>query len=243
MKRSQEANSLYIVIPAYNEGANIKTVIEDWYPIVESHGTNSQLVVIDDGSKDNTYKIMKKLAKTRPLLKAITKPNSGHGATILYGYHYALDHHAKFIFQTDSDGQTLPSEFEKFWKLRDQYDMVIGWRKGRQDGFSRIVVTKVLKITIKLFFGVSVIDANTPFRLMKASTLSKYIGMIPVDFNLSNVAISAIYAKKSLKVKFLPITFRPRQGGTNSINLKKIFGIGKQAVVDFRKINKEIKKD
>lgn len=183
------------------------------------------------------------MAKSRPLLTPITKPNSGHGATVLYGYHYALKHKATYIFQTDSDGQTLPSEFEQFWKLRQKYDMIIGLRKGRQDGLSRVFVTKVLKLVIRLSFGVPVADANTPYRLMKSSTLKRYIDLIPKDFNLSNVALSVIYVKKHQKVKFLPITFRPRQGGTNSIDLKKIFKIGHQALKDFREINRSLEKE
>ena len=157
---------------------------------------------------------------------------------VLYGYHYALDHGADFVFQTDSDGQTLPSEFEQFWQQREAYDMIIGWRNNRQDGESRIFVTRILRLVIRICFGVSIKDANTPFRLMKADTLRRYIDLIPNDFNLSNVVLSVIYAKKGCRVKYLPITFRPRQGGINSINMKKIFKIGRQALKDFRQINR-----
>jgi hypothetical protein len=86
-----------------------------------------------------------------------------------------------------------------------------------------------------------VTDANTPFRLMKSDTLRENIGLVPKDFNLSNVIISVIYAKKKYKVKYIPITFRPRQGGVNSINMKRIFKIGMQALADFRQINKTLK--
>ena len=233
---------LYIVIPAYNEEENIGDVIEDWYPVVENHpgdGT-SRLVVIDDGSRDHTYEILQSCASEKPMLTPLTKPNGGHGATVLYGYQYALEHGADYIFQTDSDGQTLPSEFEPFWAEREDYDMIIGWRKDRQDGISRIIVTKTLKAVIGLCFGVAVKDANTPYRLMKAETLRKHIGIIPEGFNLSNVILSVIYAKKGCKVKYLPITFRPRQGGVNSINMKKIFKIGYRALSDFRTINRNL---
>ena len=236
-------DKLYIVIPAYNEEENIENVINDWYPVVEKIGKDSRLVIINDGSKDSTYDIMLKIKKEKNLeqFEPVTKPNGGHGATILYGYHYAIDNQADYIFQTDSDGQTLPEEFWQFWDLREQYDMVIGHRNKREDGSSRVFVTKTLKLVIKLCFGVSVTDANTPFRVMKTSTLKKYIGLIPKDYNLSNVIISVIYAKHKLAVKYIPITFRPRQGGVNSINLKKIFKIGQKAVKDFVQINKIIK--
>lgn len=234
---------LYIIIPAYNEAENIQLVINEWYPIVEKYNGDgkSRLVIIDDGSKDNTYEIICKSAKTYPLLQPITKENSGHGATVLYGYNYALEKGADYIFQTDSDGQTLSSEFEQFWRMKKDYDMVIGWRKGRQDGYSRVFVTKILKVVIRVCFGISVTDANTPFRLMNAKTLQKYIGLIPKDFNLSNVILSVIYKKKNCSVKYIPITFRARQGGVNSINMKRIFKIGKQALTDFREINRALK--
>ena len=121
--------------------------------------------------------------------------------------------------------------------------MVIGWRNNRQDGGSRIFVTRILRLVIRICFGVSVKDANTPFRLMKADTLRRYIDLIPNDFNLSNVVLSVVYAKKGCRVKYLPITFRPRQGGINSINMKKIFKIGRQALKDFRRINRVLSRE
>ena len=92
---------LYVIIPAYNEGMNIEQCIDDWYPIVERHNGNgeSRLVIINDGSKDNTYEIMQKLAKDKPLFTPLTKANGGHGDTVLYGYRYAIRHDADYIFR------------------------------------------------------------------------------------------------------------------------------------------------
>lgn len=237
-----ENESLYIVIPAYNEEENIEQVIADWYPVIQSHNGEgkSRLVIIDDGSKDGTWALLQEAAKSRPLLMPLTKPNGGHGATVLFGYRYALENEADYIFQTDSDGQTLPEEFEPFWQIRKDWDMVIGWRKGRQDGASRVFVTKTLKAVIRLCFGISVKDANTPYRLMKSTTLAEYIDLIPKDFFLSNVVLTVIFEKKHCRVKYIPVTFRPRQGGVNSINMKKIFRVGRQALTDFRQINRTI---
>lgn len=233
---------LYIVIPAYNEQENIGNVIKDWYSVVEKYNGDglSRIVVIDDGSKDDTYKIVKDMAEERPLLEVVTKANSGHGGTVLYGYTYAVEHGADYVFQTDSDGQTLSTEFDSFWDLRKQYDMVIGNRSSREDGASRVFVTKVLKLVIRLCFGVSLTDANTPFRLMKAEVLKEQLKLVPEDYNLTNVLLAVIYKKKNLPMKYLPITFRPRQGGVNSINFKRIVGIGWQAVKDFVKLRRSI---
>ena len=235
-------NALYMVIPAYNESENIRQLIDDWYPVIEAHdgGGKSRLVVIDDGSRDDTYAMLCEIAKTHPLLEPLTKANGGHGATVLYGYRHALSRGADYIFQTDSDGQTLPGEFEPFWQQREQYDMVIGQRSNRQDGASRVFVTRTLRLVIRLCFGVSVPDANTPYRLMRADALREDIELIPRDFFLSNVLLSVIFTKKKRRVKYIPITFRPRQGGVNSINLPRIFRIGRQALVDFRRLNREL---
>lgn len=230
----------FFVIPAYNEEENITSVLEEWYPEVEKCGADSRLVVIDDGSKDNTYKILEDFAANHAQMIAVTKPNSGHGATILYGYKYAIENNADYIFQTDSDGQTLAAEFGSLWDDREKYDMIIGHRKNRQDGFSRIFVTKTLKFVVWLCFRTWVKDANTPFRLMKADSLKRYIDLIPKDYFLSNVLISVIFAKNNLAVKYVPITFRPRQGGVNSINMKRIVKIGQNALKDFSKLRKTI---
>lgn len=236
---------LYIVIPAYNEEENIKNVISEWYHIIEKYNGNgkSKLVILNDGSKDNTAKMIREEMKNRPLLELVDKQNSGHGATVLYGYQYAIDAGADYIFQTDSDGQTCSEEFYEFWKMRNKYDMIIGNRNKREDGISRIFVTKVLKLVIKMTFGVTVVDANTPFRLMSKETLKDCKKLIPNDFNLSNVILSVVYEKKGYKVKYIPITFRKRQSGKNSINLKKIFKIGRKAYKDFKIINKALKKE
>ncbi len=239
---------LYIVVPAYNEAANIRQLVEDWYPVVQAHDGNgkSRLVVINDGSKDKTYEILRQLAKGRPFLEPLTKPNGGHGSTVLYGYRYALKHNADYIFQTDSDGQTLPEEFESFWRLRDRHDAIFGKRPHRQDGFSRKVVERVLCLLLFFIFGVRLPDSNAPFRLMTREFLQKYVPILDPDYNLPNVMLTVCAAYFHEKATFREVTFRPRQGGKNSINIRKIFKIGWKSLRDFsryHKIMRQMKKE
>lgn len=231
-------DKLYIVIPAYNEEANIRQVVDEWYPIAVMAGESSRLVLVNDGSKDSTLSVLKEEQKTRPQLIVKDKENSGHGSTILAGYKFALSEGADYVFQTDSDGQTNPKEFEEFYRCRRHYDMVIGSRKSRQDGISRVFVTKILKFVVFLCFHVWVEDANTPFRLMKAETLKREIRYVPKDYFLTNVLLTVAFTKHQRSIRYIPITFRPRQGGVNSINMKRIFGIGKNALRDFVRLNR-----
>lgn len=233
-------DKLYIVIPAYNEESNIKNVIQEWYPVVRKYGNDSKLVLVNDGSKDNTLAIMRKMKKDMPAIEIIDKPNGGHGSSLICGYRYAIEHGADYIFQTDSDGQTRPNEFEPFWCQRENYTMVIGHRKDRQDGISRIFVTKTLKLVLRVLFGVWVTDANTPYRLMKTEFTAECLELFPENYNLPNVIISVAAARKKYPVLYRHITFRPRQGGVNSINMKKILKIGVKALKDFSEINKKM---
>ena len=136
-------DTIYFVLPAYNEEANIEDVIKQWHPICEkikAGGNEAKLVIANDGSKDKTFAIMQGLQSKYPLLEPLDKPNSGHGATVLYLYRYAMEKGANYIFQTDSDGQTMPEEFWQMWENRDMFDFQIGTRGGRQDGASRVFV-------------------------------------------------------------------------------------------------------
>lgn len=238
-------SKIFIVMPAYNEAENIEVTIKQWYPVVEkliALGNSAKLVIANDGSKDNTFAIMQVLKDQFPFLEGLDKPNSGHGATLLYLYRYAIENGADYIFQTDSDGQTDPMEFWQMWDNREKYDFQIGHRLGRQDGESRVFVTKILKLVVWLMFHEWVTDANTPFRLMRTDKLQPVMDMIPRDYFLCNVAISAIATKWNYKIGWYKITFKPRQGGVNSINMKRIFKIGWKALKDFRKINHNLKK-
>ena len=238
-------DKIYFVLPAYNEEANIEEVIAQWHPICEqinAEGNEAHLVIANDGSKDKTFVIMQSLQSKYPLLKPLNKENSGHGSTVLYLYHYAINNKADYIFQTDSDGQTVPSEFSPFWRRREKYDMLVGLRKNREDGKDRVFLAKVLRQIIFSVFGVRCPDANTPFRLMKAGPLAKCLNAIPENAELSNALLTVKYEKSGCAVRYLPITFRSRQGGTDALNRSRRFAIIRRSLGEFRRVKKEWEK-
>ncbi|MEE8885749.1 MAG: glycosyltransferase family 2 protein [Eubacteriales bacterium] len=235
-------DTLFIIMPAYNESANIRQTVENWYPIVEAHdgGGTSRLVVLNDGSTDNTLEVLQELESSRELMTVISKPNSGHGPTLIRGYHYALDSGADYIFQTDSDGQTDPADFDRFWRRRMSYDALFGNRTNRADGRSRKFVEKTLCRMLKHYFGVSVPDANAPYRLMRADYVRSLLPLFPEDYFLPNVMLTALGVYYGKNIRFLPVYFRKRQGGTDSVNVGKIARIGFDSLADFRKIRKAL---
>ncbi len=235
------ADRLVIVMPAYNEAATIEQVATIWHEVLMRYGgPGSRMLIIDDGSTDETGKLLSRLQVELPGLTALTRANKGHGATLRQAYEWALEQGADYIFQTDSDGQTDPANFESLWLLRTSYAALIGHRTNRQDGISRIFVARVLQVILGAIFQVWIPDANTPFRLIKRQALADCLKLIPPDSFLVNTLMAVILVRSRQPVRFMPISFRPRQGGRNSINLGKIVIIGLKAVQEFVKLRRKL---
>lgn len=231
---------LYIVMPAYNEEDNIKAVVESWYSILNNKDENSKLVIADSGSKDATHQILLNMQKEYPKLEILSDTNQFHGPKCIALYDYAIKHNADYIFQTDSDGQTNPAEFDNFWNMRGQYDAIFGNRTVRGDGKDRAFVEKVVCFLLRLYFGVKVPDANAPFRLVKVDILKKYLYKLPSDYNLPNIMLTSYFVHYREKVDFEVISFKPRIAGTNSVNIPRIIKIGIKALLDFMKLKREM---
>lgn len=233
--------TLYIVMPAYNEEANIEGVVNQWYPILDGKSDESRLVIADSGSKDRTHEILENLKGTHPQLETLSDTNQYHGPKVIALYDYAIKKGADYIFQTDSDGQTDPNEFDAFWQERNSYDGIFGHRSVRGDGKDRAFVEKVVCFLLKLYFGVKVPDANAPFRLMKTEVVKKYLYEMESDYNLPNIMMTTFFVHNNEKVKFKEITFKPRQAGVNSVNIPRIVKIGWKALGDFHGFKKKMK--
>ena len=106
-------------MPAYNEAENIRSVVRQWYPVLELAGDNSRLVVADSGSTDETDKVLVEMCNEYPKLLILKDTLKQHGPKLIALYKYAITNGADYIFQTDSDGQTLPSEFTQMWNKRN----------------------------------------------------------------------------------------------------------------------------
>lgn len=238
----EHMDSLYVVMPAYNEEANIEMVIKQWYPILKGKSEDSRLVIADSGSSDRTHEILRKLQKDFKQLEILSDTGKQHGPKVIALYDYAIKNSADYIFQTDSDGQTNPDEFDAFWNLRKNYDGIFGHRTVRGDGKSRAFVEQIVCFMLRLYFGVKAPDANAPFRLMKTNTVKKYLYKMQSDYNLPNIMMTTYFSYYKEKIVFKTVSFKPRQGGVNSINIPKIIKIGLKAVKDFKQLKKGMKK-
>lgn len=165
MPTIKKVPELSLFLPAYNEAANIKKTVSDADKVLKKFAHKYEILVIDDGSKDDTGAIVKSMIKRNKNIRLIThKPNRGYGAAFksgLYGSRYQL---VSFI---DSDGQFDYSEIAKFLPLLHNHDLVIGYRLKRQDNFLRVLNANLWKLWIWLLFGLWVKDIDCAFKVIK----------------------------------------------------------------------------
>ena len=213
-------NKLAIIIPVFNEEKNIKKLIFDWMKEVSKfYKKNFKIIIINDGSFDNTHNKIKKI-KNKSILY-INQKNIGHGNTCLKGYKLAIKKKYDLIFQIDSDNQCDPKYFKHFINKIGRADAVFGNRITREDGIIRIIFSKILSVIIFLRTFVYVTDSNVPYRMIKRRILEKVIKRIPTSVELKNVYLSYLI-QKYYKIHWININFRKRLFGKTKYNFGKL---------------------
>ena len=142
---------ILIVIPVYNEKKSLVRVIKELIHQlkIKVHNFKFNILIINDGSSDGTGAILKYLKTDNIII--INKKNEGHGKTCLYGYKFAVQNNYDYVMQIDSDGQCHPKYISTFLKFIPNENLIFGNRKKRLDGFSRIIVSKLLALFIFFF--------------------------------------------------------------------------------------------
>lgn len=212
---------LTVVMPVYNEAECICEVLDSWLAELGQLGVEFTLLVLNDGSRDNTGAVLEKYRDT-PGVTVVNKPNSGHGPTILQGYRTAVAQ-SQWVFQVDSDNEMEARHFVRVWERREGRDAVIGVRDGRAQPLPRKVISAVSRLIVRLFYGPGIADVNCPFRLMKSAALAPLLEKIPEDTFAPNVAIAGLLVRERLSVTNVPIPHSDRQTGEVSIRKWKLF--------------------
>lgn len=206
---------LAVVIPVYNEEECIVGVVSSWHKTLSHLNISFCIIVLNDGSKDNTLSVLKTFQKIEQI-KIIDKPNSGHGPTILEGYRRAVEI-ADWVFQCDSDDEMKAEYLPELWSKCERYDVLFGYRAGRQQNMGRKLISACSRITVRLLFGSGVIDVNTPYRLMRGTLLKNILPQIPHDTFAPNVIIAGTFTKAKARIYNQPIPHENRKTGTVSI--------------------------
>jgi dolichol-phosphate mannosyltransferase len=211
---------LILVMPVYNEAECISGVVRQWRDAFERLAIDFELLVLNDGSKDETARELASFADD-PRVRVVNKANSGHGPTILQGYREAVSR-AGWVFQVDSDDEMGPESFAGFWKRRGRYDALFGVRWHREQDGPRRVLSAGSRVLVGLLFGQGVRDVNVPYRLMRSRVLKPIVEAIPDDTFAPNLLISGVLGRGRGRVTNRLVPHENRKTGTASLDPRKL---------------------
>ena len=159
--------SLSVFFPAYNDAGTIASLVISAVQVAATLTPDYEVIVINDGSQDDTPRILDELARIYPDHVRIVhhEQNRGYGGALRTGFATATK---DLVFYTDGDGQYDPSEVTALWaKMADDVDWVNGWKISRSDPAHRIVIGRLYHHLVKTLFRLKVRDVDCDFRLMR----------------------------------------------------------------------------
>ncbi len=221
--QTRARRDLILVMPVYNEADCIAGVVEKWRDTFDELNINAELLVLNDGSKDDTARVLEQFADD-PRVTVVNKANSGHGPTILMGYREAVAR-ADWVFQVDSDDEMQPDAFAAFWEQRERYDAIFGVRWHREQDAGRQVLSAGSRVVVRLLFGRGVRDVNVPYRLMRANKLAPIVAAIPDDTFAPNLLISGVFGRNTRRVTNRNVPHENRKTGVVSLHSSKLWKI------------------
>ncbi len=156
-----------VVIPLYNEDESLPE-LHDWIVrVMEHHQKNYEIIMVDDGSTDNSWQVVQQLAKRNTHVKGISfMRNYGKSAALQTGFQAAK---GSVVITMDADLQDSPDEIPSLYEMImvQGYDLVSGWKKKRYDPLSKTIPTKLFNYITRLFSGIQLHDFNCGLKAYK----------------------------------------------------------------------------
>ncbi|MDR2399515.1 MAG: glycosyltransferase [Endomicrobium sp.] len=208
-----------VMIPTYNEAPNIKLMVED----VLNCGADVDVLVVDDMSPDETYKIVEELSninnKVHLLLR---KEKKGRGYAGKDGFLKALDMGADYIVEMDGDGSHSPKYIPGFLKTIQDCDVVIGSRyvnggKDEERSLIRQLVSSFSRRYLSFVLGIKIEDTTSGYRMFKRAALVKFASKLTASDPFIVTEVLYKIKKNNLKVIEYPIVFLTRFSGKSKL--------------------------
>ena len=204
---------ILLIVPSYNEEKSIESVIKD----IRDNFSQGDIIVVNDGSIDNTSRIAKALG-----VVVIDLPyNLGIGAAMQTGFLYALKNNYDVAMQFDGDGQHVAEEIPKILKphTRNGTDIVLGSRFLSESGFTssiqRKIGSRILSFIVSSLVGKRVTDTTSGFRVYGIRAIERFSLIYPEDY--PEVETLVIAHKMGLSIEEVPSRIIPRMFGKSSI--------------------------
>lgn len=207
---------LSFVIPAFNEEKTIEPLVEGI--IRYSHPHPLEIILVDDGSTDNTYNEMLKIQSKYPEKIEIIKlrRNFGKSRALSAGFKNA---NGDIVIMMDADLQDDPKEIPRMvQKIEEGYDLVCGWKKHRKDPWHKKIPSKVYNWMVRVIFKINIHDVNTGFKAFRKETIEQ----IPLYGEMHRL-IAVLAHELGFKVTEIPVEHHPRRFGKSKFGFNRFF--------------------
>jgi len=218
------SEKLSVIFPIYNEGETIEKTLLEWKNTLDNLKINYELILAEDGSTDNTKKILYKLLSEYEniFVSNIVEKKRGYSNAIRSSIDLAK---GDYILCLDSDGQVDSEDFIKFWdkKYLLKNGIIIGNRVKRKDSFQRLLMSKAFLILHRILFFSNIKDPSCPYLFCEKNFAQKINPYLRYMVEGCWWGFTAICIKKKMQVNQIEISHRLRiSGKTNVFHLHKI---------------------
>lgn len=232
------APRLTVVMPAYNEADNIAGAIADILDHVFAVVPESELVIVDDGSRDGTADIAGGLAVADSRLRVLKQANAGHGPAVVRGL---LEARGELCLLLDSDRQIGLQDFAETWRLAQTHDAVLGVRARRFDPWHRLLLTRVLRTWLATLLGVEARDANVPYKLVRRDVAMRAVALMPDRPRIPSVLLTVFLRRRGYRVAEQPVLHFARSAGQPSLRLARLAVFCRGALAELMRFHKALK--
>lgn len=219
-RKPMEPIFLSIVVPLFNEEESVEKLVETVFGVGDDFEFSWELLLVDDGSSDDTWALVERLARAHSRrIRAIRfRRNYGQTSAMVAGFEYAS---GEIIVTMDGDLQNDPADIPLLLgELRKGYDIVSGWRKDRQDHYSRVLPSRVANALISMTTGVKLHDYGCSLKAYRAECIRslKAYGEMHRFF-------PALASMTGARVTEIPVTHHPRRFGVSKYGFSRIFKV------------------
>jgi glycosyltransferase involved in cell wall biosynthesis len=214
------SESLAVVVPVHDEEATIPHLIDELGRDVVAKHSSAVVIVVDDASTDATPAILTHRAAEDPWLRVErSEMNHGHGPSVRRGLDLAQ---SDWIFELDSDGQFVVSDFWKLWERRTDADVIVGVRTQRHDPLHRQVLSRCVALVTSALAVRRLRDPNDPFRLLRREVWEDVRPFLPEDAGPVHVLFLLGAVTRGWRVAEVPISHLPRASGRSSLRALRL---------------------
>ena len=215
---AEPAPVLTVVIPFFNEAANVAPLLTELRATLEALGLAAEVIAVNDGSVDPTGATLDAVARTWPGLRVEHfGGNRGQAAALRHGFGRAR---GTWVAMLDGDGQNPPTELARLWELRHTADMIAGARIGRRDPALRRVMSRLANAVRRVALRDGVSDTGCSLKLFRREVATSFIPVRTMYSFLPAFALAAGYS-----VREISVTHRPRHAGVSK------YGLGVMAIL------------